>query len=304
MTEKKTLYISDLDGTLLNKNATLSAYTKDALNKFAARGIHFTVATGRTTDAAKQIMAGVELSVPIVTFNGTILYDTMQDSYVKVYHLTDDAVRSILAVLKTHGVTGLAYECRDGTLTAYYEPLTRNPICDFMEDRSARYRSVFRRTDDFRSLSPEHIMYFSLLDTYDHIWPVYHALKSLPGMNLALVDDEYGSDLWFLEVFSAEASKQHAVTFLRKEYGYESVVGFGDNSNDLPMFKACDVRVAVRNAKDDVRAAADCICPSYAEDGVVKWIERNISEDLSPSPTDGHHFGQHWVEIQANRGHI
>jgi hydroxymethylpyrimidine pyrophosphatase-like HAD family hydrolase len=78
-----------------------------------------------------------------------------------------------------------------------------------------------------------------------------------------------------LEAFSAAASKRNAVAYLREAYGYERVVGFGDNLNDLPMFEVCDVRVAVENARPEVKAAANHICGANDNDGVVRWIEEN-----------------------------
>ena len=93
---------------------------------------------------------------------------------------------------------------------------------------------------------------------------------------MVMIDDTGIDGLWWLEIFSAEASKENAVAFLREEYRYTSVVGFGDNYNDLPMFKACDVRVAVDNALDEIKAAADHICESHDEDGVVKWILNHL----------------------------
>ena len=85
---KKTLFISDLDETLLNKNSVLSEYSKSILNKLISFGVSFTVATGRTTDVAQQIMSEIKLSVPIITLNGAIVYDTTEKSYVKVYQFS------------------------------------------------------------------------------------------------------------------------------------------------------------------------------------------------------------------------
>ena len=86
----------------------------------------------------------------------------------------------------------------------------------------------------------------------------------------------YSDTLWSLEIFSAEASKQNAVKYLRETYGYQKIISFGDNQNDLLKFNDCDVRVAMSNAKDEVKAAADCICNSNEDDGVVTWIEEHI----------------------------
>jgi len=87
-----------------------------------------------------------------------------------------------------------------------------------------------------------------------------------------MYEDIYNQGLWYLEVFNELASKKSAVEYLRETFGYERIVGFGDNLNDLPMFEACDVRVAVENARAEVKAAADHICAANHDDGVVKWL--------------------------------
>lgn len=273
MTQSKTLYVSDLDGTLLNHNAVLSEYTKNELNKLISCGINFTVASGRTTDAIKEIMTDIELNIPIISFNGVIVYDIKQKSYIKVHWLSAETVKNIVSILKSYNVSGFMYELKDDVLISYYESLEQKPLYDFVQDRKTRYNSIFRQTNDFDNVSSKHIMYFTLVDTYDRIKPVYDALKKLTDINMSIVNNTYSDDLWFLEIFNAEASKQNAVMFLRKTYGYKKIIGFGDNNNDLPMFKICDVCVAVKNAKDEVKAVADHICKSYDEDGVVKWIE-------------------------------
>lgn len=273
MPEGKTLYVSDLDGTLLNQNATLSEYTKNTLNKLISCGINFTVATGRTIDATKKIMRDIDLNIPIISFNGVIIYNVKQKSHIKVYWLAAEAVKNIITVLKSHSFSALMYELKDDVLLSYYESLEQKHLYDFVEDRKARYNTNFCQVNNFNDVSSEHIMYFSLGDTYNRIKPIYDALKKIPGINMSLVNNTYSEDLWFLEVFSSESSKQNAISFLRKTYGFERIIGFGDNHNDLSMFAACDVRVAVKNARDEVKAAADCICKSHDEDGVVKWIE-------------------------------
>ena len=102
MDNNKTIYISDLDGTLLNRDSVLSDYSKAALNKLISSGVHFTVASGRTTDAAEILVAGIVLDVPIVTFNGVVIYDTKQKRYTKVYRLDTEAVGKTVSVLKSH----------------------------------------------------------------------------------------------------------------------------------------------------------------------------------------------------------
>ena len=212
----------------------------------------------------------------MLLYNGAAIYDVNQNQYVKVHRLAVETVKNIVVTLKSHDVSCLMYELSDNELISYYESLEHKPIYDFVKDRTERYNSTFSLVNDIADKTSEHIMYFTLIDTYNRIKPVYDALRSMPNIKMALVDDTSINGLWWLEIFSDNASKENAVIFLRKTYDYKKVIGFGDNYNDLPMFKACDVSVAVRNALDEVKIAADYICESHDEDGVIKWIEQHV----------------------------
>ena len=85
----------------------------------------------------------------------------------------------------------------------------------------------------------------------------------------------YAPHLWYMDVFSVESSKKLSLEWLRREYGFDKVVGFGDQDNDIPLFQACDVRVAVGNANDNIKSLADHICDTNQNDGVVRWMMEN-----------------------------
>ena len=57
-------------------------------------------------------------------------------------------------------------------------------------------------------------------------------------------------------------------------------MGFGDNANDLPLFEACDVCIAVDNATREVKDSADYVCESNADDGVAKWLMENADNSI------------------------
>jgi Cof subfamily protein (haloacid dehalogenase superfamily) len=271
-----TLYISDLDGTLLNGSAELSEYTANAVNAMIAKGVNFSVATARTLASAAKILSGLSLRLPIILMNGVLIYDMERRRYTQVNTLAPKTVSAVIDTLRQFEITGFMYELKDGELMTYHESLEKKPLRDFVEERITRYNKSFRHTDSFAGVSAEHIIYFALLDTHERLKPVDEALARLVGLSSTFYNDIYNPDLWYLEIFNAESSKQNAVNTMRKEYGYERIVGFGDNFNDLPMFAACDVRVAPENAKPEVKAAADYICGANNDDGVAKWLEKNV----------------------------
>ncbi|MDR0326613.1 MAG: HAD family hydrolase [Oscillospiraceae bacterium] len=276
MQKGKTLYISDLDGTLLNGAAELSETTARALNRMIAEGLWFSVATARTAASAFQILAGVRLSVPLVLMNGVLIYDPAQKQYIQVLPLAAGTVSAVIETLQSQGVTGLMYQLDGSELRTYYEERAHKPIRDFIEERITRFNKKFRQTASFLDVPPEQIIYFTLLDTQDNIKRVHDALEGLSGICRSMYKDIYSPNLWYLEIHSDKASKQNGVSFLREKYGFDRIIGFGDNLNDLPLFAACDHKVAVANAKDEVKAAADVICGTNEDDGVVRWIEERM----------------------------
>lgn len=272
----KTLFISDLDGTLLNKNAELSIYTIDTLNTLIKEGMNFTVATARSAATAVNILKELHLSLPVILMNGVLIYDLSAGRYTSIEYMTPDSLNFIYKVLKEFKLNGFLYEVKDHKLSTYYEKLSNKGQQDFYEERVKKYRKVFTRVDSFSQVDPQHIIYLSLLDTREHLEGAYQVLKNRTGIALAYYKDVYSDEeLWYLEIFDVNATKYNAVQTLRKTRGFDKVVGFGDNSNDLPLFQACDETCAVANAKEELKAAASQVIGSNTEDGVANWLRRN-----------------------------
>jgi len=282
MDKNKTLYISDLDGTLLNLDAELSEYSIDKLNLMIENGLRFSVATARTFASAGHLIAELEMSIPVVLMNGVLIYDVSGKSFIQVHVIPYDTVAAVIDILRSFEATGFMYELKDGKLMTYYESLESQPMRVFVEERRVRFNKRFQQIDSFTDLTPDHIIYFTLYDLQDRLAPVRDALTAIPGLNIVMYKDNYSPDLWYLEIFSVTASKQNALAFLKERYGFEHIIGFGDNLNDLPMFNECDVSVAVENATAEVKAAADYICDANHNDGVVKWIERDFLSTTGP----------------------
>jgi len=279
MDKNKTLYISDLDGTLLNIDAELSEYAIEKLNSMIQNGLRFSIATARTFASAGHLIASLALSTPVVLMNGVLVYDVCDKNFIQIHTIPQDTVTAVIDIFKIHKNTGFMYELKDGRLMTYYESLESKPLFHFAEERRVRFNKRFEQTDSFSAMLSDNIIYLTLYDLPEMLQPVHDTIVTIPGLNVAFYKDNYTADLWYLEIFSEKASKQNALIFLRERFGFERIIGFGDNLNDLPMFKECDVSVAVENATAEVRAAADLICDANYNDGVVKWIERDFNKE-------------------------
>ena len=268
----KILYISDLDGTLLDGSAQITAESAGLLNDFIASGGSFSVATARTAATAVIITRNVNINVPVVLMNGVCVYDIASDEYVKIEQIPDDSLCSMLKVLKNFRLSGFMFSVRGNILDTYYENTDSENARKFVEERTKKFGKVFTKVSSFEECTERGIIYYSVTDTNTVLDPVYSALREIKGIHIDYYRDVYDERFWYLEVSSAAASKYNAVMFLREKYGFDRVVGFGDNFNDLPLFDACDETYAVSNAREEVKKRADGVIPPNTENGVARKI--------------------------------
>jgi Cof subfamily protein (haloacid dehalogenase superfamily) len=269
----KKLYISDLDGTLLNNEKEVSEYTRSTLNQLIAGGLHFSIATARTAATVVRILDGLHINLPVILMNGAIIYDLSTGKYLKTEIIPQPVVKDIIAVLKEHNLTAFMYALSGDRLVTYYENLSNPAMRDFCQERVTRYQKTFEQTTSLMNVASENnIIYFALLDVQKPLALIYDALKIWPDIDLAFYKDTYGENLWILEIYSQRASKFNAVNYLRKYYGFDRIIGFGDNLNDLPLFAACDQSYAVANAVEQLKEKATAVIGANDEDGVARFL--------------------------------
>jgi Cof subfamily protein (haloacid dehalogenase superfamily) len=271
----KTLFISDLDGTLLQPNVELSDTTVRIINEMAAKGVNFTIATARTIATVLPILRNVHMNRPIIIMNGVCIYDLEKKRYINVEAIDKENSARLLSIIVQNKLKGFAYTLSDGVMSTYYEELNSRTLIKFYEERVRLYKKPFIQIDDFRLLTREPLIFFSLMDKKENLDKVYPIIKALPDLNCTMYKDNYTPDNWYFEIFSKAASKYHGVRYLKEYLKAKEVVCFGDNLNDLPLFEASDYRIAVANAVDELKSKADEVIGSNTEDGVALWLKSN-----------------------------
>ncbi|MCL2105506.1 MAG: Cof-type HAD-IIB family hydrolase [Oscillospiraceae bacterium] len=275
-----TLFISDLDGTLLNNHAALSEYAAASLRKMLGEGLCFTIATARTNDSASRILSVLPpLPLPMVLMNGAVILSAAEQRIVKKERIPPDTVRALLERVRAHNQQGFLYSLPEREIRVYHEPLTRPSLRTFYDYRARVYGKRFLETQNMAEHAAEDIVYFTTQDQIDNLVKLHAELKAIPGLDCVLYPDTYMENTCYLECFSVLASKKNALRWLRESYGFRRIVGFGDNLNDLTMLQACDEGYAVANAREEIKAVATGIIGSNQEEGVIKFLEKAWYED-------------------------
>lgn len=271
-----TLYISDLDGTLLDGDQKVTSETAELLNKCIDRGIKFTFATARSAASAVRITEDIKINVPCILMNGVCVYDVRKNKYVKTEYISAEISAAVAEILDKTGQSGFMYKISSGNLSCSYLRLDNPGMEKFYRKRRDRYDKPFTKIESFSSEVNEDVMYFTFLDSFERLDKIRREIEKINGLKFEFYRDIYNQDYWYLEIFSDTASKYNGVRFLRENYGFDEIICFGDNLNDLPMFRASDRRIAVENACPQVKAEADEIALSNKENGVALWIEKHI----------------------------
>lgn len=273
---EKTLYISDLDGTLFDPDANITAYTADILNSLTAQGMDLSIATARSVYSVKPKLAAVDISVPCILMNGVSIYDLKNDCFINNEYIAPADSAELLKAFERHGQHCFMYRIDHEVLTCYYSEITTKVMQSFAEVRKNEYKKPFVQCC-LADRADENTVYFTSTGAYEDLLPVKLEAEKIAGVDTAFYLDVY-NDAWYLEIFSHRASKSNGIKFLREKYGYERVVAFGDNLNDLPMFEQADLKIAVGNARDEVKAAADIVIGNNRNNGVAEWLAANYAK--------------------------
>lgn len=237
--------------------------------------MNFTFATARTIYSAGLIASGLNINVPCILNNGASVYDIPRGEYVRNAYIPTDTAEKILSAFESGGVPCFVFRFVNGVLTTCHGDVSEPAMRNYVEDRKRKCAQPFMECPDIRSANDGTAIYINSTGGYERLLPIRNAVMATEGADCAFYEDTYTKE-WYLETFSAEASKANGIRFLREKYGFDEVVCFGDNLNDLSMFRESDMRIAVGNAHPEVKAAADYVIGSNDEDGVAEWLMSNF----------------------------
>lgn len=270
------LYVSDLDGTLLNSDKEVSDFSKNQLNKLIDEGIQFTVATARTPATAVDILKGINIKLPVAMMNGVLIYDRNKNKYIDIKKIKESAVIEVLDIFKEHKKNCFVYAIKDNYLWVYHKDFTCTMEKNFYEERCHKSLKTFVKVEDYyKTINGADIINFIIFDKLEIVKPIYEKIKEVDGITVDYYKDLYG-DGYYLDAYSSIASKANAIKYLSRYVNQNKLITFGDNVNDIPMFKISDECYATENATETLKELATGVIGSNNDDGVAKFITKRF----------------------------
>ena len=130
----KTLYVSDLDGTLLRRDKTVSEFTVNTVNELTARGMLFSYATARSYVTASRLTSGITSHIPVIIYNGAFILENGTERKLLSEHMSAEDSRHVLDILLAHDIYPIVYAMIDGVEKYSYCPALESQAAKTFED--------------------------------------------------------------------------------------------------------------------------------------------------------------------------
>lgn len=274
---EKTLYVTDLDGTLLNKNDRINPKSIEIINSLVEKGMAFTYATARSLVSASVVTQGLSTNIPVIAYNGAFIFQPATGEILSREHFSREEMTYASDLIRTYEISPLVYAFIDGVEKVSWNPAREN-------DGVQRYLSLrrgdrrLRPVENNAQLYEGEIFYFTCIGTKEELMPLYEVISKNKQYRCTIQQELYRPE-YLCEIMPAGATKANAIRKLKEIRGCDKVISFGDAINDLPMFEISDACYAVENAVEELKAAADGVIGSNENDGVAKWLLEHFASE-------------------------
>lgn len=233
---RKTLFISGLDDTLLNQNEVLTPFSKVELNRMIDSGMKFTVSTKRTPASLLEPLRDIQLKIPVIAMDGAVLYDTKTNSYLQVYIISQNTSQLLMKLILQEKLCWYANVIMDDTLIIFYGDMTDNVNLQMVEKlKTSPYRNYVKRPLPI----DEKVVYFMLLDKTDKIRKFYEKLVNeglLEELRIVTYPSHDYPGYSYIKIYNKNATKENMIRYLKQLTGLEKVVTFGTIPGQYDVF--------------------------------------------------------------------
>jgi Cof subfamily protein (haloacid dehalogenase superfamily) len=265
MGQSPRLIATDLDGTLLRADRTVSARTAATLARMSAEGRQVVLVTGRPIRWLQLVYDHLDSPVPAVCANGAVVYDPVEDVVLRADPLAPELLAEVARRLRAEvpGVS-LAVEVTDGREMRHE--------ADYPIRWDHRHEAVRMIDAPEELLSAPAVKLLARAGSRDPDVFVQVVAGALAG----LAEATHSSYSGLVEISAAGVTKAAGLAWLCTRYGVtaDEVIAFGDMPNDLPMLSWAGRAVAVANAHPAVLEVADEVTLTNEEDGVAAYLEK------------------------------
>ena len=270
---KEILFVSGLDGCLLNKDNKLSSFTNYTLNKLIKDGMDFTVSTTRTPASLSNIFKGVSIKEDMMIMNGAVRYQILDHTYKHIHFIDKDVQIGIDSYFKKINRNIFTFTIVDQVLSIYHTIFENEAEELYYHHRKNNY---FKNHVKGRLHEHDHAVYYLLIDRYDKVNQYLSDLnnKFEGKINGQIEVYPWIEGFYYLRIYASQISKYEALKDFIKEKDKSIIITFGSKIHDLEMIKLSDFSIALKTSDQEVIKHVSHVIDSDDPDSVVKLMHK------------------------------
>ena len=262
------LVVSDVDGTLLTKDKTLTDASKRAVARLHAAGIGFTITSSRPTIGMRFLVEPLGITEPVGPFNGSSIVDPAMNP-IEQHLIPVPAVQRSLDLLQQAGV--------DIWLFTNEQWLTKNPDGEYVPNEKRAIKADPTIVDDFAPYLSRACKVVGASSDFDLLARCETEMQKALGAQATAIR----SQSYYLDITPPGQNKGTFVQAMARRLGIatDAVATIGDMHNDVAMFEASGLSFAMGNASDEVKSHAKRVTASNEDDGFAKAMDAILAEN-------------------------
>lgn len=265
------MIMCDIDGTLINDNKELTDYTRHTLSKLRELNVIFGICTGRSLEAVTRLIKNWQIEDYcdiLIGMNGSHILDLKNKQEYVLASLNHEI---LFDVIKTYSHLNVSI---GASINNTYHYTLKNA----RTDQLVKQNKFLECCNHFEVFENQTIFKICFLGEKEELDTVQEFYNQHPDSRFKLVRSTY----WCLECMPNQSSKATGIEFIANKYhvDFKNIAAFGDEVNDIEMFKACGISVLMANGNKEVKKYTNYTTDSNNDDGVAKFIEQYIVKKL------------------------
>lgn len=273
----KTLYVTDLDGTLLNRESRVSYSSASIISRLSRQGALITVATARTPATVEPLLRSTFTTPEAIVMTGAARWNRQNHHFVNPHFISQSSTQTIVDEFSQSGLHPMVYSISPDSKLIHVH-IAGSPTAKeqkFLDERShlplKRIHILPQGANTALPAQGRAILIIGI--------GAIEAINSLSARftdsglcSVSSYPDIFNPQIGYIELFAPNVSKASALQQLKTDMQANRLIVFGDNLNDLPMMDVADVAVAVENALPQVKEKADLVIGTNQSDAVANFI--------------------------------
>ncbi|WP_315168244.1 HAD family hydrolase [Metaclostridioides mangenotii] len=267
------LIVTDMDGTLLNREQEMTPKNREAIDFAIENGVSVALASGRMYDSAKQHIEYLNMDIPIIACNGSLIKSS-NGTLIYSNNIDTELCLKAVEVLEKYNVY---YQCQHEDLLFCKESDNKDSIYYKINEFMKTQTKVVIEDDLKDSILNNDILKFTIIEENNtSILPVIkEELETIEGLKITSSWENN------IEIMSEGVDKGQAIKMLCEHLNIDrsEIMAFGDNYNDIEMLEYAGLGVAMGNSNDDIKEIADYVTDTNEESGFANAIFKFMDTD-------------------------